>query len=699
MSENKKINVALVGQPNVGKSHLINAVTGATLHVGNFAGVTVEKKEVTFERNGYEIDIVDLPGVYSLNAYSPEEDVTKRSLLDESYDVIVNVVDAGALQRNLALTLQLLDMGKKMIVAVNMIDEVEKNGGSVDAEKMQRLLGVPVLLVSAKEGRGVEELAQSIVATHDQEYRPAKLYYDQKIEEAVERLSTILATDTALKNRARFLTLRLLENDRDAYRLVHDRPVFMGFQEQFFLACENLRTLFDEESTAALLSDARVALARGVVSETLSIPHKDTLTERIDKLLIHPLLGLPIFLFFLWALFSLTFTLGQIPMELIETVFSSISDLMTQKLPQSTVRDAFAYGVIPAVGSVVMFLPNILILFLGINLLEQTGYMARAAFLLDGFMKRFGLHGKAFIPLVTGFGCSVPAYMAARTLKNPKDRLITLLVIGFFSCSARLPVYVLFIGAFFTATAAGNVLFIIYITGALLGMVAAKVLRLALFRGEAEPFVMEMPKYRMPSFKAVIRDLKIKAWMFIKKAGLFIAAASMVISFLSSFPQNEQLSKEYDLKMSTTTTAEQNSTLQLQLHAAKLENSYIGILGKTIEPIFEPLGFDWKMSVATISALAAKEVAVGTLATLHAEPTQDDDTHSLVQKLRESIDIKAALAFIVLIMVYSPCIAAMSTFFAEVGEWRWRVLYLAYPNITAWLLAFITYNIVGLLGW
>ncbi len=695
----KQIRVALVGQPNVGKSHLINSIAGASLHVGNFSGVTVEKKEVRFERDGYEITITDLPGTYSLNAYSPDEQVVKEFLINESYDVIINAVDANALQRNLTLTLQILDMGKKTILAINMIDEVEKNGGRIDNEEISKMLGIPVLLVSAKEKRGIDELIKKILEMYEFGKVENKLFYDQNIEDAITALSVSLSKDAQLKPKARFSVLRLLENDKEVYREVHDKPVFLEFHDLFVKESENLRTLVGEDDTVSVMANARISIAKWICQRALILKHKETITEKIDRVLIHRLVGLPIFLTFMWLLFQMTFTLGEYPMGLVEGAFTFFAEQAAAILPEGALNKSISEGVIPSVGAIMSFLPNILILFLGINLLEQTGYMARAAFLLDGALKRFGLHGKAFIPMITGFGCSIPAYMAARTLKNPKDRLITMLVIGFFSCSARLPVYVLFVSAFFAPEHAGNILFGIYILGAFLALFVAKILRLALFKGEAEPFVMEMPKYRFPSLKGILRDLQIKAMMFIKKAGLFIAAASMAIWFLGAYPQNEQIDEAYKPKIEAAVNEEAKKELELSLAEEKLENSYIGVMGKTIEPIFAPLGFDWKMSVATITALAAKEVAVGTLATLNAVEAGDDEpSESLIEKIRRTMDIKAGLAFIVMIMIYSPCFAAIGTFFAEVRETKWRVFYVIYPNVTAWLAAFATYNIAALFG-
>ncbi|MCF6201768.1 MAG: ferrous iron transport protein B, partial [Hydrogenimonas sp.] len=528
-----------------------------------------------------------------------------------------------------------------------------------------------------------------------------KLYYDERIEEQIEKLVKILHKSPHFKdpNEARFIAIRLLDRDEQIYRVIHDLPIFIELHEMLGKIYRDLELEFDEESTADIMNDERYALSKALVLKALKTPPKKvTLTDRLDKLLIHPVLGLPIFLFFMWLLFQITFEVGSIPMELIDAAFAEISNTVKGTLPDGPVQSVLADGVIPAVGSVIMFLPNILILFLGINLLEQTGYMSRAAFLLDGFMKRFGLQGKAFIPLVSGFGCTVPAYMAARTLKNPKDRIITMLVLGFMSCSARLPVYVLLIGAFFPTSHAGNILFIIYISGAILGLIVAKILRTVLFKGEPEPFVMEMPPYRFPSMKALAVELWIKAKLFLKKAGTFIAGASMIIWFLSSYPHQPELVSSYEAKIEAAADESVKNELRNELSAKELENSYLGRIGKSIEPIFEPLGFDWRVSVATLTGLAAKEVVVSTLATLYAVGEADERSSTLIERLRENITFKAAVALIVIIMIYSPCIAAMSTFWAEVPQWAWRGFYLVYPNVLAWLAAFGVYNFLGMLG-
>lgn len=680
----KEIKIALVGQPNVGKSHLINSIANATLHVGNFAGVTVEKKEVIFEREGFKLRLIDLPGTYSLHPYTPEEEVTKEFLLNEEYDVILNVVDSNQLERNLVFTFQLADLQKPMIVAFNMYDEFAKNGGEIDNEKFYKLTNILSQNVSAKENFGLEELFKKVIATCEEENIP-KVYYNHIIEEEINSLEGYIKLDKFSK---RFIAIKLLEEDKDIYKIVNKEPWFLDIIDELKNSKERLKIEFDEEDMVALFFEERLALSKGIITQISKKAKKETLTEKIDKVLIHPILGIPIFLFIMWALFQATFKLGSIPMDYIDATFSFLSEKIASILPPGLINDAIANGVIPAVGAVIMFLPNILILFLGLNLLEQTGYMARAAYLMDGILKRFGLQGRAFIPLISGFGCSVPAYMAARTLKNPKDRLITMLVIGFMNCGARLPVYVLLVGAFFEESIRGNVMFGIYIGGALMGLIVAKILRVVLFKGEPEPFVMELPKYRFPKLKAILFDLWIKAKIFLKKAGTFIAAASLIIWFLSSFPK-AQIEQKYMVKIEQAKSVEEKKELQAQMKKEILENSYLAKIGKTINVIFEPLGFTWKESVAILTGLAAKEVVVSTMAVLYG-----GSEDSLQERLKNIIPFSVAIALIIFIMFYSPCLAAMGTFYAEIPQWQWRLFYTIYPNVFAYIMALIAVTII-----
>jgi len=681
----KEIIVALVGQPNVGKSHLINSISGAQLHVGNFSGVTVEKKEVEFVRGDYKLKFIDLPGTYSLHTYTPEEEVTKNFLFNEKYDLILNVIDSNQLEKNLILTWQLSDFQKPMVVAFNMYDEFAKEGGEIDTDKFSKLTNIKAGNVSAKENFGLEELFEKVIKTYEEKNIP-KVYYSEIIEEEIESLKRKIKSCTFSK---RFVSVRLLEDDEEMYKFVHEKPWFVDIMNTLKNAKERLRAEFDEDDTKTVLFEERLALAKGIVTQVAKKAKKETLTEKVDKILIHPILGLPLFLFIMWAIFQATFSLGAIPMEYIDRTFSAFGASLALVLPKGVISEAIVNGVIPAVGAVVMFLPNILILFLGINLLEQTGYMARAAYIMDGVLKRFGLQGRAFIPLVSGFGCSVPAYMAARTLKNPKDRLITMLVIGFMSCGARLPVYVLLVSAFFRPEIQGNVLFAIYIGGAVTGLMLAKILRIVLFKGEPEPFVMELPKYRFPKLKGILFDLWIKSKLYLKKAGTFIALASLIIWVLSSFPRAELLKKYENLNFKN---PQKQELLVQQMNKEILQNSYLADIGKFIEPVFRPLGLTWREDVSLIAGLAAKEVVVSTLSVLYGG--KSDSSKETVEIIRENMSFTAAVAMIIIIMFYSPCLAAMGTFWAEVPQWQWRIFYTIYPNVFAYIAALIGVSLI-----
>ena len=629
---NKTIKIALVGQPNVGKSMLINSISNSRLKVGNFSGVTVEKKEVIFKYKDYNIKIIDLPGSYSLENYSLEEKVVKNFLNQNEYDIILNVIDSTNLQRNLLLTSELLDLNKKMVIALNMSDEAKKENILINNEKLSSLLNTPCIKTSATKKDGITELLEKIIKTFKEDKTTFKHSFT-----------------THILNHDEILTKRF------------------NFIKNLIQQCVKIEEIKEK-----------------------------TTTEKIDSILMNKFIGLPIFLFLMWGLFQLTFTLGEIPMDYIDTFFSSFIDVIKNIIGDNQFSSLLGDGVIAGVSAVVMFLPNILILFLGISLLEGTGYMSRVAFLLDGTFHKFGLHGKSFIPLVTGFGCSVPAYMAARTLKNERDKLLTLFIIGFMSCGARLPIYVLFVGAFFGSNNAGNILFIIYISGAILGLFAAKFLRAVVFKGKDEPFVMEMPKYRLPSLKLVYKEITNKAFMYLKKAGTFILAASILIWFMSNYPKYPNIEDEINQKIELAINDEVKKELQNELALYNLENSYLGKLGKFSEPFFAPLGFDWKMAVALEAGLAAKEVVVSTLSILYGlgeSENPDEPTTTLVEKIKTNIPFEAAISFIVFVMIYLPCLAASMVFTREAGGWKYLVYLFIFTTTTAWIMSFIAYNI------
>ncbi len=692
------IKIALVGQPNVGKSMLINSVSNAHLHVGNFSGVTVDKTEVLFDYKDYHFTVVDLPGTYAFTDYTIEERVTHEYLCAESYDLIINVVDSTNLEKNLQLTSELMSMSKSIVIALNMSDEAEKEGIAIDTIYMSELLGIPCVKVSAVTKEGIEELLEAVISVREQEEQESKLIFSEPVEEEIAQIVWYLDKHKyGAKNSYRDVAINLLKNDRITYQKIHDNPIWIELQPILVEASKHIELHHDSDDIKESFAEEYASFNRGIVAEVLkqeNIEEKKTLTEKIDNILIHPLFGIPIFLFFMWGLFQLTFEVGAIPMEYIDAFFGWFGDAVGATIPNDDVRSLIVDGVIAGVGAVVLFVPNIIILFIGIALLESTGYMSRVAFLLDGFFHKFGMHGQSFIPLVTGFGCSIPAYMSARILKNDRDRLLTLFIIGFMSCGARLPVYVLFAGAFFSPDMAGNILFAIYISGAMLGLVAAKILKLTAFKGADEPFVMEMPKYRLPSAKLIWHTVLTKTMMYLKKAGTFIAAASMLIWFLSNYPHNSLLEKEYEVKIEMAIDEDEKLEFANQLASANLEQSYLGTIGKFSEPIFAPLGFDWKMSVALQTGLAAKEVVVSTLGVLYAVGEEaDEESNSLISAISKNIPFASAVAFIVVIMVYLPCLAASIVFTREAGGIRYFFYLLAFTSIAAYGLAFIAYNI------
>ncbi|MGD9969761.1 MAG: ferrous iron transport protein B [Sulfuricurvum sp.] len=696
--------VALVGQPNVGKSMLINSIGNARLHVGNFTGVTVEKTVVTFEYDDHAFNVVDLPGTYAFTDYSIEERVTHDYLINEHYDLIINVLDSTNLEKNLQLTAELMTMNKKMVIALNMSDEAEKEGIEINAAYLSQLLGVPCIRVSAAAKTGLEALMKAVIDVHSAPLQEQKLIFSEAVEEEIKQITEYL-------NRHRFkasisnrnIAINLLQKEKKTYRTLHDNPIWTELQPMLIEADRHILLHHDTDDMKEALAEEYLSFNRGVIAETVRVrpkaPEKKTTTEKIDSVLIHPVFGIPIFLFFMWSLFQLTFEIGNIPMAWIDACFSWFGGVVGATISNDEIRSLVVDGVISGVGAVVLFVPNIVILFVGIALLESTGYMSRVAFLLDGFFHKFGLHGQSFIPLVSGFGCSIPAYMSARILKNDRDRLLTLFIIGFMSCGARLPVYVLFTGAFFSSEMAGNALFGIYITGAIIGLIAAKILKLTAFKGIDEPFVMEMPKYRLPSWKLIWHTVVTKTMMYLKKAGTFIAGASLLVWFLSTYPKDASLETSYNAKIETASTEAEAKTFQNTLAEEQLSRSFLGMIGHTIEPVFEPLGFDWKMAVALQTGLAAKEVVVSTLGVLYSlgNDTTEADT-PLKSAIAQHIPFASAVAFIVVIMTYLPCLAASVVFTREAGGIKYFVYLFLLTSAVAYTLAFVAYRVTLWIG-
>ena len=693
----KVIRIALVGQPNVGKSLLINTLCGANMKVGNFAGVTVEKSEAQMTYKNYVLKIIDLPGTYTLNGYSQEEKITRDFIESKDYDLIVNVADSTNLERNLLLSTQLMETKSKMILALNMSDEAKKEGITIQSETLEMLLGIPCLLVSANTKENLHALLDCIIEVFKSPYKENKRYFSDAIEREILQLTQFLESkkDNNIKTLPlsyREIAIALLKQDNALYQFLHDKPIWLELSKILQDSLNHLYIHYKTQSVNDIFMEELNDFVSGAITESVAYKQANNKnhTQGIDKILIHRFFGIPIFLFFMWLLFQLTFTLGSIPMDYIEAAFNGLSESIKDNFSNELITSLFADGIIGGVGAVILFLPNIIILFFGIALLETTGYMSRVAFLLDGFFHKFGLHGKSFIPLVTGFGCSVPAFMATRTLKNQKDRLLTLFIINFMSCGARLPIYVLFIGAFFPQEQAGNWLFGIYILGAILGLIAAKILRLTAFRGVDEPFVMEMPKYRMPNWKLVWFMIYNKAKMYLKKAGTFILAASVLIWFASTFPLQEETKAQYEKQIQATQEETAQETLNFKLEKTLIENSYLGQAGKFIEPLFSPLGFDWRLSVSLVSGLAAKEVAISTMGILYSLGSEvDENDENLMGILKAMIPFNVAVAYILFVMIYNPCLAATIVFGREAGGLKYIVYLFLFTSVMAYIVAFI----------
>ena len=725
--KSKTINVAFVGNPNCGKTTLFNFASGSKEHVGNYSGVTVDLKQAKFSQNSYTFNLTDLPGTYSLSAYSPEELYVRNFIIDETPDIIVNVVDASNLERNLYLTTQLIDMDVKVVCALNMYDELEKKGAKFDYEALGKMIGIPFVPTIGSKGKGIKELFDKVIEVYEDKspvLRHIHINYGKGLEKSIRILQDVIRIDANKdflnKISSRFLAIKLLENDKDAHLLIekfaNGKEIFEVYKKQSSKLKQHLG-----EDPETLLTDARYGFIHGALKETYQEGEVDRRrkTKLIDNILTHKYWGYPVFLFFMWLMFQATFSIGQYPMDWIDTGVHWLSNFVSSSMPDGMLKDLLVDGIIGGVGSVIVFLPNILILFFFISLMEDTGYMARVAFIMDKIMHKVGLHGKSFIPLIMGFGCNVPAIMATRTLENRNDRILTILINPFMSCSARLPVYLIVIAAVFPDKA-GWILFGLYMTGIALAAIFGIIFKKVLFKSKEAPFVMELPPYRKPTLRTTTIHMWHKGEQYLKKMGGVILLASILIWALGYFPQTTNKTKIYEQKITAvqqkiaqTSNQEKLNALNQQLEKLILDkesdrhsNSYIGKIGRFIEPVMAPLGFDWKMSVSVLTGIAAKEVVVSTMGVLyHADKEADENSETLKTKLRNerysSGDKKGELiftplvsmSFLLFILIYFPCIAVVATVKKETGHWKWAAFLVGYTTMLAWLISFLTYQI------
>lgn len=712
----RTINVALVGNPNCGKTSLFNIASGAHEHVGNYSGVTVDAKEGFFDFQGYHFRIVDLPGTYSLSAYTPEELYVRKHIIEETPDVIINVMDTSNLERNFYLTTQLIDMNVRMVIALNMYDELLASGNQLDYIQLSRLIGVPMVPTISRHGEGIDNLFHIVISLYErgdflsqkgeirkeilddlrnwhQTYVPDHDYgndheeslgraravmrhihinHGPELERSIDEVKKAISFNEEIRHKysTRFLSIKLLENDREIEEFVGTLPNGRDILEVRQREAERLRKVLNEDSEQAI-TDAKYGFITGALKETFTDNHleKEQTTRVIDRIVTHRIWGYPIFFLFLYLMFEGTFVLGEYPMMGIEWLVEQLGNGVQHTLADGPLKDLIVDGIIGGVGGVIVFLPNILLLYFFISLLEDSGYMARAAFIMDKIMHRMGLHGKSFIPLIMGFGCNVPAVMATRTIEDRKSRLITMLVNPLMSCSARLPIYLVLIGAFFPHQAS-LVLLGIYTAGILLAVGMARLFSKWLVKGGDAPFVMELPPYRLPTWKSILRHTWEKGAQYLKKMGGIIMIASILIWFLGYYPRPEAAAG----------VAEQQ------------EQSYIGQIGKAMEPALKPLGFDGKLGIGLLSGVGAKELVVSTLGVLYThEEAADPEDVNLANRL--PITPLVAIAYMLFVLIYFPCIATLAAIKQESGSWKWAIFAALYTTALAWLVAFTVYQV------
>lgn len=728
LAEERKhvIRVALVGNPNCGKTSLFNIASGSHEHVGNYSGVTVDAKEGRFEYKGYKFVLVDLPGTYSLSAYSPEELYVRKNLIDNVPDVVINVVDASNIERNLYLTAQVIDMNLRVVMALNMYDELKDKGDELDIKQLGYLLGMPVCPTVSRDGTGIPELFDTVIKIYTQSdpklARHIHINHGAELEKSIDRIKLLLQKNQSLRDKysTRYLAIKYLEDDKDIEKIIDTLPNRDEIISARVIEEQRILDLLHTNTESAIV-DAKYAFIQGALAETYR-PHQDatprkTITDKIDAVVTNKWMAFPIFIAVLYLIFQTTFAVGDYPMQWIDWFVGKFGEFVATFMADGWLKDLVVDGIISGVGSVLVFLPNILILYFFISLMEDSGYMSRAAFIVDKLMHKIGLHGKSFIPMVMGFGCNVPAIMATRAIESRKSRMITIAIIPFMSCAGRLPIFVLLAGAFFPHNAA-LVLLGIYLLGIVLAILSAIVLS-KFVKDDDLPFVMELPPYRIPTAKAIWRHTWEKGQQYLQKMATTILICSVIIWFLGYFPKNKDLmaaQEEYATLAQTpagrleinadkvevnaaTATKEDLATRIDSLYAYQQENSYIGQLGRMVSPALDPLGFNWKMDVGLLTGIAAKELVVSTLGVMYSEGAKVSEGHDMSEDtqlqsaLVNDVTPAAALSFMVFILLYFPCVATFVAIKNETGKWRWAVACCAYTMAVAWIMSFIVYRL------
>jgi ferrous iron transport protein B len=717
----KTINIALVGNPNCGKTTLFNFISGAKEKVGNYSGVTVDIKKATFRTKGYTFNFYDLPGTYSLTAYSKEEIFVRQFIYEQTPDIVINVLDATSLERNLFLTTQLIDMDLRIVVALNMFDELKKKKLFFNRKELSKLLGIPFVPTISSKGIGLDKLIDKVIGVFegkDKISRHIHINYGKDLEASIKLIRDKIRENKPITDKisSRFLAIKLLEKDRQVLELLSNYSNFSDIESTTLREIKKIEGLLNEDSET-VITDAKYSFIAGALKETLKDPYREkkTRSEKIDNLLTHKYLGFPLFTAILFIMFYTTFKFGAYPMNWIDLGVTALGNFISETMPNGMLKDLLVNGVISGAGSVLVFLPNILILFFFISLLEGTGYMARAAFIMDKIMHRFGLHGRSFIPLIMGFGCNVPAILATRSMRNRGDRILTMLIVPFMSCSARLPVYILIISAFFKEY---QTLYLIgiYITGIFFAFLTAQILNKTVFKNKETPFVMELPTYRLPTFRNIIYHMWDKTQHYLKKIGTIILLGVIIIWALEYFPRETEKSAQYKTETEQIQSNPHLSDIQkenriaeitAQMETDRLVNSYLGRLGKAIQPVMQPLGFDWKMSISLLAGLPAKEIVVSTMGVLYQSGSEN--TANLQNKLQNEVHQTGklsgqkvftgptALAFLIFILIYFPCIGVIATIKNESGSWKWAAFTVVYTTTLAWIAAFAVYHIANLI--